>query len=242
MKDAYYFSHDCNARNDIKILELRTIYGYEGYGIFWAIIEVLREQPKWNWRIDRINMLSLAISVDNKHLSDIIDTCIELKIFTVEDGYFSSPSLNRRMVKFEELRDKNAKNGKKGGRPKTQEKPNGFNSLNPNETQTKASKEKESKVKEIKEERDTTYTHEIPTIEQCRQVAQMSGHSPSFGEAYFYMRDSTDWLIPRGNSGQLYPINNWRSDYANCYNKGYLEKKQNNNEPEYKVVDGGVYT
>jgi hypothetical protein len=84
--------------------------------------------------------------------------------------------------------------------------------------------------------------HDFPTIEQCRQVAQMSGHSPSFGEAYFYMRDSTDWLIPRGNSGQLYPINNWRSDYANCYNKGYLDKKQNNNEPEYKVVDGGVYT
>lgn len=81
----------------------------------------------------------------------------------------------------------------------------------------------------------------FPTIEQCRQIAQMSGHSPSFGEAYFYMRDSTDWLIPRGNSGQLYPINNWRSDYANCYNKGYLDKKQNNNEQEYKVVDGGVF-
>jgi hypothetical protein len=64
-----------------------------------------------------------------------------------------------------------------------------------------------------------------PTIEQCRQVAQMSGHHPKYGEAYFYMRDASDWMIARGSSGQLYPIQNWRSDYANCKNKGYLETK-----------------
>ncbi len=31
-KDAYYFPHDCNARNDPKILALRSVFGAEGYG------------------------------------------------------------------------------------------------------------------------------------------------------------------------------------------------------------------
>lgn len=43
-KDAYYFSHDSNARNDIKIQRLRACrYGLSLYGIYWMIIEVLRE-------------------------------------------------------------------------------------------------------------------------------------------------------------------------------------------------------
>ena len=237
MKDAYYFSHDCNARNDIKILELRTLYGYEGYGIFWAIIEVLREQPKWNWRIDRINMLSLVISVESNKLTDLINTCLELELFTIYDGYFSSPSLNRRMVKFEEIRDKNAKNGRKGGRPKTQEKPNGFNSLNPNESQTKASKVKESKVNEskvneIKQERENAHVS-FPSIEQCRQIAEMSGHEPEYGEAYYHMRDADGWCKPRGKGEhmQMIPIANWRSDYANMYNQGYLKFKNDTGLP-----------
>ena len=31
-KDAYFFSHDCNARNDPKILALRSVYGARGTG------------------------------------------------------------------------------------------------------------------------------------------------------------------------------------------------------------------
>jgi hypothetical protein len=43
MKDAYYFSHDYNARNDEKILKLIQKEGWIGYGIYWAIIEKLYE-------------------------------------------------------------------------------------------------------------------------------------------------------------------------------------------------------
>ena len=40
-KETFYFSHDYNARNDIKIKRLIVAHGYEGYGIFWALIEDL---------------------------------------------------------------------------------------------------------------------------------------------------------------------------------------------------------
>ena len=43
-KDAYYFSHDSNARNDQRLVKIRMKYGMEGYGIYFGIIEILREQ------------------------------------------------------------------------------------------------------------------------------------------------------------------------------------------------------
>lgn len=43
MKDTFYFPHDYNARGDEKIVKLIQSYGWEGYGIFWAIIERLYE-------------------------------------------------------------------------------------------------------------------------------------------------------------------------------------------------------
>lgn len=47
-KDAYFFSHDCNARNDPKILALRSVYGAEGYGVYFMLVEILREQPEYS--------------------------------------------------------------------------------------------------------------------------------------------------------------------------------------------------
>jgi len=43
-KDAYYFSHDSNARHDPNICEMRLNYGMEGYGLYWVMIEMMREQ------------------------------------------------------------------------------------------------------------------------------------------------------------------------------------------------------
>ena len=40
-KDTFYFSHDYNVRNDIKIKKLINKHGFLGYGLFWAIIEDL---------------------------------------------------------------------------------------------------------------------------------------------------------------------------------------------------------
>ena len=40
-KQSFYFSHDYNARADIKIKKVIINHGYEGYGIYWALIEDL---------------------------------------------------------------------------------------------------------------------------------------------------------------------------------------------------------
>ena len=36
-----YFPHDSNARNDVKLIKLRSKLDWEGYGIYFALIELL---------------------------------------------------------------------------------------------------------------------------------------------------------------------------------------------------------
>lgn len=48
-KDAYYFTHDSNAKDDPKCALLIDQLGMEGYGIYWMLIEVLRDQPDYKY-------------------------------------------------------------------------------------------------------------------------------------------------------------------------------------------------
>lgn len=63
-----------------------------------------------------------------------------------------------------------------------------------------------------------------PTLEECVQASLMSGFSRELGEAYFHMRNSTNWMVARGKAGNLFPVGNWRSDLFNAVHKGYLER------------------
>ena len=73
MKDAYYFSHDSNARNDHRIMKLRMDLGMEGYGIYWAIIEMLREQANYTLPIDSIELISYEIRSDSINVEKVIN-------------------------------------------------------------------------------------------------------------------------------------------------------------------------
>jgi hypothetical protein len=156
MKDAYYFPHDSNARLDVKMIKFRAKHGYEGYGIFWAIIEVLRDQAEWKLSVDDLDVLSLSIQVDTDKLKLIIDDLVDIKLLKRTANYIYSESLTRRMQYFEDRKNTYRNNGKKGGRPKANEKlnktyskPTGYDLLKQNESKTKAVKvSKESKGKE----------------------------------------------------------------------------------------------
>ncbi|MFG6179738.1 Lin1244/Lin1753 domain-containing protein, partial [Halomonas sp. THAF12] len=63
MKNTYYFSHDGNARNDPKILSMRSVYGSEGYGWYWIIIEMLREQEDYKIKINKYTWNALAMQM-----------------------------------------------------------------------------------------------------------------------------------------------------------------------------------
>jgi hypothetical protein len=58
MKDAFYFPHFSNARTDRKIKRLTKALGIEGYGIYFMLLEVLREQTELRYPISDIDLLA----------------------------------------------------------------------------------------------------------------------------------------------------------------------------------------
>lgn len=111
-KDAYFFSHDCNARNDPKILALRSVYGPEGYGIYFMLIEIFREQPDYKLPITKYiwNTLAMQMQVEASTLQKVVDDCCTEfadgngNPLLVNDGQFLfSASLLRRMEKMDEI-------------------------------------------------------------------------------------------------------------------------------------------
>jgi len=105
-KDAYYFSHDANARNDPKIIQMLSVYKAEGYGWYWMLIEMMREQENYKLSIKSkyaVNAYARELDADAERLQQYIDDCVNeftcdgKGIFDKNDEYLWSESLLRRM-------------------------------------------------------------------------------------------------------------------------------------------------
>ena len=166
-KETCYFSHDANAKDDFKIMLLIEELGLEGYGIFWVLIETLREQQNYKYPIKLLSVLArkynttlvkLEVVVKNYHLFQIENDC-----------FFYSSSLNRRMQKMEEAIEQRVIAGKISAAKRKQKQieqlkqleinlsVNGSNerplnecSANVQQIKEKENKEKKNKNKEIK--------------------------------------------------------------------------------------------
>ena len=105
MKDAYWFTHDSNSRHDPRIIKLRRTHGAEGYGVFFMIIEILREQEDYTLDFNDESIMDIAyeIQVDNGKVNDII---CNYNLFTVDEDVFYSNSLKRRMEKLDLIKEK----------------------------------------------------------------------------------------------------------------------------------------
>lgn len=105
-KEAYYFSHDSNARNDEKILALLIKHKWEGYGLYWAIIEKLRESTCYKLSID-YNLLAYDLRTSNEIIKSIVTG---FGLFTIDEneGKFWSNRLLRSMEQKSEKAKKAA--------------------------------------------------------------------------------------------------------------------------------------
>ena len=102
MKEAYYFSHDSNARNDGRILNLRIKHGMRGYGIFWSIIEMLRDENSYKMRLE-CERIAFELHEDSEVIKSVIN---DFDLFKIKDGLFWSESLLRRMKLKDEKSNK----------------------------------------------------------------------------------------------------------------------------------------
>lgn len=108
---AHWFKHDSTSLTDQKILGLRFKFGMEGYGIFWAIMETMHQDPTGYINREAIGGLSIAYGVDNTKLNELVDFCLKIGLLLeCEHGNI----YNKRMqIQKSELADYSSQ-GRKG--------------------------------------------------------------------------------------------------------------------------------
>jgi len=118
MNNTHWFKHDCNAQHDPKVIDLLIAHGWSGYGLFWALVERLSLES--NYKLKRkYNRIAFALQVDSDTLKNIVE---DFELFILEDDYFYSESLMKRMEKLDEIKQKRAIAGAKGGKAKANAK------------------------------------------------------------------------------------------------------------------------
>ena len=146
MKDAYYFSHDSNARNDQRLMKLRMKYGPEGYGIYFMIIEILRDTENYTLNINDVESICFDIRSENDKVLDVLKN---YNLFQFEDDFFYSKSLSRRMEKLDKIKEKRRESGKLSAIARANAK-QVLKKDSKSVQQVKQSKAKERKVKDSK--------------------------------------------------------------------------------------------
>ena len=115
MKSTNYFSHDSNARNDEKLVRLRMKQGAAGYGVYFMILERLREEADYMSAKD-YNMIAFDLRVDAAIVKSVVED-FGLFSFTDDGKCFYSESFTRRMRVMVEARSRRSVAGRKGGAP-----------------------------------------------------------------------------------------------------------------------------
>ncbi len=148
-KDTYYFSHDSNTMDDYKIVKIIDSLGMEGYGIFWGLIEILRNQPDHTYPVEAAVLKYRQWNTSQDKIKVVI---MNYDLFVLDDKMFYSESLLKRMQIADNKRQKRVNAGRKGGLQKANNQLNRSNAKAMlKQNLPKESKLKEIKVKEIKE-------------------------------------------------------------------------------------------
>lgn len=119
-KESYYFSHDSNARNDVKVIKLRRQLGLEGYGLYWCLIEMLRDTPDYKLPIDAVDDIAFSLNISKEKVETVINN---YDLFTIDSMQFFSERLIRNMEKYSESKKRLSEAGKAGMAKRYKEKP-----------------------------------------------------------------------------------------------------------------------
>lgn len=148
-KDSYWFRHDSTAGRGLKMRKIAHIYNHWGKGVYWDVVEMLRDSENYEYDNTEFDLLMLADLIGCKDPEKFINwysDCVKFGLLIESKGKFSSPALSEVMESWEAKKT----NGSKGGRPKkikTETKPN----QKLNETETKPNVKANHNHKRIEE-------------------------------------------------------------------------------------------
>lgn len=246
-KEAYYFSHDANARNDPKILAMKSEFGISGYGVYWTIVEMLREEEDYKLPMKDYIFNAIAMQVQCKSYAKddakrFVLFCInECELFDTDDTHFWSNSLMKRMEKRSSISEKRSEAAKKrwnkASDSNDSENDDDANAMqkdaNAMQSDARKGKEKKGNKKEIKdikkektEEPKHTYAEYVTMTEkQFNKLIDKHG------------RQAVDWMIEKLDNHKGAKGTKYKSDYHAILNwvVSAYEKEKGGTKPMSKL-------
>ena len=231
-----YFPHDSNAKDDPKCVLLIDDMGMEGYGIYWMLIEVLREQPDYSYPIANAMALARRYNTSTESVKQVI---YEYELFVVEeDRIFFSESLNRRMAEAEMRSKIFAEAGKRGaeirwGKPSdshpiaTLSQGDSHPIANKSKSKTK-SKELERKPPMGVKERSAPMRFTPPSIEEVRAYVCEEGLNID-PEEFMDYGTANGWKLSNGN-----PMKDWRATLRQWHRRKNQQKENQQRKDDGK--------
>ena len=113
------FSHANNARYDSRLIALRSRHGWLGYGLYWALLELLNAADEAALAVDYC-ALSYELRVDEATLQSVIED-FDLFDFTKSatgETLFSSNTLSEQRAEASRISEIRAAAGRRGGTQK----------------------------------------------------------------------------------------------------------------------------
>lgn len=211
-KETYYFSHDSNALTDTKILNMRADYGLEGYGLYWAIIEMMRNEEDYKLEVNKNTYRAIKTLTNTTiDVEKFIKDCIEdYELFEQKEETFYSKSLLKRM----EVKEKKSA----VAREKAQKRWNSNATVMQQQCSSNANKVKKSKVNKNKEKENKIkeiYNTNCPKLPQVQKITDkrrtaIDKFTEEFTEEQFEqickIANSTDFLIGKNEK-------KWKADF-----------------------------
>jgi len=93
---SHFFSHDFNTRNNLKILELRIEFGWSGYGLFWAMLEVMAEADA-RLNKDKLNLVSYQLQISPEELRTFVSACLRIGLLQEDEDFLYCKALDERL-------------------------------------------------------------------------------------------------------------------------------------------------
>lgn len=193
-----YFPHDSNARNSDRLIPLRAKHGAEGYGVYFMLLERLREEPTYA-SVKDYNMLAFDLRVDAALVKDVVEN-FGLFTFTDDGKCFYSEGFCKRM----KMKDEKSEKARESVR-KRWEKVRNKCERNTNVTEseyecnTDAIQVKESKVKKrrVKESEGNNNSLSISPSFQSGDMSATAEPSDSERENFFKIFFFRNFSNPR---------------------------------------------
>jgi len=145
-KEAAGFIHDANARNDQKVLRLRAAGGWAYYGLYFACLEVMRDDSDFSIHPDALPAVALSLGERATDFETFINLAVSVGLFERDNtGAIRSRSLLERMERYQRAIEQRKEAGRLSAEKRAQRALNdrstvvndSFNGPNKNKNQNK---------------------------------------------------------------------------------------------------------